>query len=106
MFYDIFDFFSKKISQKIKGYIDTEEENELEEIRLRSNQNIILKFNSKEKILDYKVTAQDILETLQTICENSIYSYQKEICEGYITVKGGHRVGITGNCVIEERKSY
>ena len=39
-------------------------------------------------IIDYVVTQRDILETLQNICENYIYSYQKEICEGYITVKG------------------
>ena len=38
------------------------------------------------------------------MCDNSIYSYQNEIKNGYITVKGGHRVGITGNCVIENEK--
>jgi stage III sporulation protein SpoIIIAA len=44
--------------------------------------------NNKEDVIDYMATQRDILETLQNICENSIYSYQKEICEGYITVKG------------------
>ena len=55
-------------------------------------------------MIDYVVTGRDIIETLQNICENSIYSYQKEICEGYITVKGGHRIGITGSPVIENNK--
>ena len=39
---------------------------------------------------------------MQKVCEYSIYSYQNQIAEGYITVKGGHRIGITGTCVIED----
>lgn len=105
MLYDIFNFFSKKISPILKETIETEDKlNFLEEIRIRNHQNIILKFNDREEIIDYIVTQRDILETLQNICENSIYSYQKEICEGYITIKGGHRIGITGACVIENNK--
>lgn len=105
MLCDIFNFFSKNISPNLKETIKTEDDMLfLEEIRIRNNQNIILKFNDKEKIIDYTVNQRDILETLQNICENSIYSYQKEICEGYITIKGGHRIGITGACVIENNK--
>lgn len=104
MLYNIFDYFSKRVSLKLKEEIANENIDKLEEIRIRSNQNIILKFNDKEKIVNYKIMQNDILETLQNICENSIYSYQKEICQGYITIKGGHRVGITGNCVIEDGK--
>lgn len=104
MLYDIFNFFSKNISKNIKEIIEIQDFEFLEEIRIRNHQNIILKFNSKEKIIDYIVTQRDILETLQNICENSIYTYQKEICEGYITIKGGHRIGITGACVIENNK--
>lgn len=104
MLYDILKFFSKNISQNLKENITEDEINLLEEIRIRNNQNIILKFNTNEKIIDYIVTQKDILETLQNFCENSIYSYQKEICEGYITIKGGHRIGITGSCVIENDK--
>lgn len=104
MLYDIFNFFSKNISQILKETTTEEEMIVLEEIRIRNHQNIILKFNNKEEIIEYKVTQRDIIETLQNICENSIYSYQKEICEGYITIRGGHRIGITGNCVIENNK--
>ena len=73
----------------------------IEEIRLRAEKNIAIKLCTKKIILNYITTTQDILETFQKVCEYSIYSYQKEICDGYITIKGGHRVGITGNCVVE-----
>ena len=73
----------------------------LEEVRLRVGRSIILKFNQQEKVLSYSVTTKEILEILQRICENSIYTYQNQICNGFITIKGGHRVGITGNVVVQ-----
>ena len=63
-----------------------------------------MKFNDCEKIIKYTVSTEEVLSTLQMICENSIYTYQNQIANGFITVKGGHRVGLSGSCVIEEGK--
>jgi len=104
---DVFNFFSPNISKELETHLKGQPDdkiNSLEEIRIRANRPIILKFNDEEKIIDYLITTEDILETLQIICENSIYSYQNQICNGYITIKGGHRVGISGNCVIEKNR--
>ena len=76
----------------------------IEEIRIRNSKPIILKLNNSEKIINYIVQTEDVLKILQSICENSIYSYQNQICEGFITIKGGHRIGITGSAVIENNK--
>lgn len=105
MLNNISNYFSNNISQNLKQLLKTEEDYKfLEEIRIRVGKPMILKFNAGEFITDYIVTQKDIISTLQIICENSIYSYQKEISLGFITVKGGHRVGITGNAVIENGK--
>lgn len=103
----ILNYFSKNISQILKKYLEgqpIEKINSLEEIRIRSTGWVALKFSSTQEILREKIQYQDILETLQIMCENSIYSYQNEIKNGYITVRGGHRVGIAGSCVIESGK--
>ena len=76
----------------------------IEEIRIRANRPVILKNNQKEEIINYPISIETILQILQKICDNSIYSYQNQICEGFITLKGGHRVGITGNAVIKDEK--
>ncbi len=76
----------------------------LEEIRIRNQKPIILKFNNDEVIIKYVVNSEEIVSLLQLICENSIYSYQKQISSGFITLQGGHRVGIVGSCVIENNK--
>lgn len=77
----------------------------IEEIRVRSSRPIVLKYTDKEQLLENIIPSQEeILEILQYICNNSIYSYQNQICNGYITLKGGHRVGITGSVVLSEGK--
>ena len=54
--------------------------------------------------INYKISKKEIDETFENICEKSIYSYTKQISEGFITIKGGNRVGITGSCVIENNR--
>ena len=98
--------FPTKISKKIEGYFLSENTNLnlLEEIRIRTNRPIILKIGKEERKIEHIVNQEEILETLQHICDNSIYSYQTQICNGYITMQGGHRVGITGNVIMKEGK--
>ena len=80
-------------------------ENTIEEIRIRVDRPVILKYpEGKEDILDHVVTQNEILNILQSLCNNSIYSYQSQICDGYITLQGGHRVGITGNIAMKDGK--
>lgn len=78
--------------------------NELQEIRIRANRPILLKLREKDLILQYNMSQTEILQILERLCENSIYAYKNQICEGFITVKGGHRIGLTGSCVIENGK--
>ena len=74
---------------------------ELQEIRIRVNRPIILKLRQLEVLIEYIVNQTEILQILERLCENSIYAYKKQLCEGYITIKGGHRIGIIGSAVIE-----
>lgn len=98
--------FPIKIAKRIQDYFLSENINLnlLEEIRIRVNRPILLKIGPEEKKIEYVIKSEEILEIMQHICDNSIYSYQSQICNGYITMQGGHRVGITGNVVVKEGK--
>ena len=74
---------------------------ELQEIRIRIDRPLILKLRDKELVVEYKITQNEILQIVERLCENSIYAYKKQLCDGYITIRGGHRVGITGTAVVE-----
>ena len=104
---EILNYFPEEISKILKAYLEKEKKedsNILEEIRLRADKPIILKFYDYEKVFtNNKATSEDILQTLEFICENSIYSYQNQICNGYITVHGGHRVGISRKWSIRKK---
>ena len=45
------------------------------------------------------VSRQDIAETFKNICNHSVYSKQNEIKNGFVTMRGGHRAGISGTAV-------
>lgn len=88
----------------IKPFIEKEELTNLEEIRVRNNLPLILKIGQAEKIIQYKITTDDINFIFQKICENSIYTYQNQIAKGFVTIQGGNRVGIVGTAVIQDDK--
>ena len=60
----------------------------IEEIRIRLNRPIALKIGQDTMIIEYIINQVEINEIFERICENSIYSYKKEICEGFITIRG------------------
>ena len=101
MYEELLTNFPRNIYEILKSQMT---EQEVEEIRIRVGRPIILKKSNEEIYIEYNITTLDIQEILQKICDNSIYAYQKEICEGFITIKGGHRIGVTGSVVIENKK--
>ncbi len=50
------------------------------------------------------VSSRSMFDTVQNICNFSVYSRQAEINSGYITLKGGHRAGICGTAVQGDNK--
>lgn len=49
-----------------------------------------------------KCTKSDLSRSFMLCCENSVHTFQHEICMGYITLAGGHRAGICGSAVRKE----
>ena len=76
----------------------------LEEIRIRVGRPVILKLGVMEIILKYVVTNAEIVGIVQSMCSNSVYAYQNQICCGFITLPGGNRAGISGNVVVKDGK--
>lgn len=52
----------------------------------------------------YIATVKDIAEMLNYISNYSLYAYKEEIRQGYITIEGGHRIGIAGGAAMENGK--
>lgn len=76
----------------------------LQEIRIRVNRPILLKSRQDDVLVEYVINNKEILQILEKLCDNSIYAYQSQIANGFLTIRGGHRIGVTGTAVIENRK--
>lgn len=78
--------------------------NGITEIRLRVGRRVIVCISNKEILLEYVVVLKDLLDILVKVSSNSIYAIQNDINQGFVTIKGGHRIGICGEVVMENGK--
>lgn len=80
----------------------------LEEIRIRTGNQVMICSGGTEYELDSQYGKQTNKELLHhvfnTMLNHSAYAYQEELSNGYITIEGGHRVGICGRVVMENGK--
>lgn len=86
---------------------------QVEEIRLREERPLMLVLAQGDVFVGpggttvsvpdeaYQVTGEDMRKTLQMMSNCSIYSLEEELRQGFITLRGGHRVGLTGKAVLE-----
>ncbi|MBY0122431.1 stage III sporulation protein AA [Bacillus sp. S/N-304-OC-R1] len=96
----ILPFLPKNISEKMM-HIPPPQLNELEEIRVRINRPLELTFKGNPQFLHYVVTQEDALHLLNKISHFSIYTLEEELRRGYVTIEGGHRVGLAGKVILD-----
>lgn len=81
------------------------------EIRIRVNQPLLLITGNQDIMVAdsgpetnsaraYHCTMQDLLRIFQVICKNSVYAFEPELQQGYLTITGGHRVGLSGQAAV------
>ena len=94
------------LPRDVKHFFDGEniEMNLLQEIRLRPGYPIILLYKGKEQILPIRITEKNIEETMDYVSNYSLYAYENEMKQGFITIEGGHRVGMAGQVLLEQGK--
>ena len=79
----------------------------VQEIRLRIGKPLIVVYDNEEHILPqgqgegHLVTKEEIRETLEYTSHYSLYAYEHEMKQGFITIEGGHRVGVMGKAILE-----
>lgn len=102
----------KVLPVKVRRLIEEEQlqYDYLQEIRLRTGKPLLMIYRGDELITGpgrggpYIVTKEDIREMVGYISNYSLYAYEQEMKQGFITIEGGHRVGMTGQAIIEDGK--
>lgn len=96
---EVYKMLPDNIKNNVKEFLVLEE---VQEIRIKIGKPIIIVLSFQEKILDYIATKDDLRYMISKISNYSLYAFEEEIKQGYITLKGGHRVGLAGECVISK----
>lgn len=73
----------------------------LQEIRLRIGKPLIIICNNKEWVSQKTIEKEELMEVLEYVSNYSLYAFENELKQGFITIEGGHRVGMTGQVLIE-----
>lgn len=83
------------------------------EIRLRVDRPVIVETTRGDFFLNndgewqehpygaHLVAEAEIRELIAWLCQDSVYAYADEIRQGFLTVEGGHRIGLCGQAVLE-----
>ena len=89
---------------------------EIEEIRLRVKRPIVFRVGTKEMTVTaqkkftlqleqgYIITREEMERTVQILSQNSLYAWEDEFKNGYLTIPGGHRIGFVGRGVLDNGK--
>ena len=84
----------------------------LQEIRLRVGCPLLIKWDGKEYFVKpsgevaltgegcFLVEKRELVETMEYIAGFSLYAFEDEIRQGFLTIQGGHRIGIAGKIIM------
>ena len=78
--------------------------NSITEIRIRSKNKIIVICGKNEFVLDLVASPKIILDILLNVSKMSIYAIQTDLNNGFVVIRGGHRIGVCGEVVYENGK--
>ena len=105
---------SPGICHRLKGVPETLK-SRVNEIRLRTGKPVCLHTSSELWFLLrsggvtsnvrpdlYLVTPEDMLESLRMMCDYSLHSHQEDLKNGFVTIRGGHRIGICGRLAMDQ----
>ena len=118
VFHNSFKYTVSFISPRIKKIIEELNETTIEniqEIRLRKNKPVVIVVNGESSFLTsnskttYIVsnncvlpTENEIVDTINKMCGYSMHTQTENISKGFITLKNGSRVGLSGTAVYED----
>lgn len=71
------------------------------EIRIRAGRSVVLETAGGRVVTNKTVGADEIADCIKSFCDHSLHSFEKELREGFITLRGGHRAGFCGTAVIK-----
>lgn len=99
-----------KYWEEIRNYMEF-----ITEVRIRVEKPILIYMKQKEVSIDQEgkiiyvpnmgkcFSYKELQKLVDYWCRDSRYAFQNEIKQGFLTIEGGHRIGICGEAVMDEQ---
>lgn len=69
---------------------------ELREIRVRAGKPVVFRTSTRQTSLAWVPSAQEMETLAEALSEHSLYAREEETRQGFVTLRGGHRMGLCG----------
>ena len=102
---EIMQILPKRLQEILEGELS--DWNQLQEIRLRMEGPMALCIRGMKRLPNQNgqvVSRKEFREVLEYISRYSLYAFEEEIRRGFLTIPGGHRIGLAGQVVAENGK--
>lgn len=85
----------------LRNSVDKQNKSNLQEIRMRLHRPVELVMKDRSILLERCVTGEDMAFCINVASKYSPWA-SPSVADGYITVEGGHRIGIFGSCAADD----
>lgn len=94
-----------RLRPELEAYLEAGKD--IQEIRVRKGKPVHIIDGRQDKRMKFSqtdsvISSQDMREMTEYVLGYSMYAHEEELRQGFVTLKGGHRVGIAGEVAVEE----
>lgn len=95
------EFFALCLPKGVSRALSDINEGELSELRVRAGQPVRLITASGSRELNVIPNAEQVAQWAESLCEHALYARSEESRQGYVTLRGGHRMGLCGRVLLQ-----
>ena len=99
--YETIAFFTHCLPKAAARPLNASPDGSLREIRVRAGQSIRLSTRQGETICPCEPTPQQVAQMAEALCEHALYARAEEQRSGFVTLRGGHRMGLCGRVICQ-----
>lgn len=94
-------FFAECMPRSMARMLAAQKENSVREIRVRAGGQASILTWDGEKICDHSLSQQQLARMAEALCEHALYARAEEQRQGFVTLRGGHRMGLCGRVITQ-----
>lgn len=98
-------FLSPCFPEEVRTELDMLLPGELREIRIRANRPTVFVTATRTAALSWSPDKRQLEALVEALSEHSLYARQEETSQGFLTLRGGHRMGLCGQAGKKDAQS-